>query len=65
MHQIDKKEELLALYAEYKALNQVVGSMLLVEDATPKQMDDLSYYNRKLTEARLKIRHEARTGRKS
>lgn len=63
MYEIDKKEERKAIYNEYKALNQLVGSLLLIEDASPRQMDDLAYYNRKLNEARVRIKREARAAK--
>lgn len=46
------------ILAEYRALNKVVGELLLVENATAEEMTDLDYYNRKLVEARLKVRRE-------
>lgn len=65
MYEIDKKEDLNALYGEYKALNHVVGKLLLVEEVTPSQMDNLAYYNRKLNDARLRIRREAKFTKRS
>ena len=49
------EENTKMLYQEFKAINEVVGRYLLIENATAQQNADLAYYNRKLNEAKGKL----------
>lgn len=56
MVNMNKKEIAESLKAEYRSLTQIVGSLLIVESTNEKYTEDLAYYNRKLVEARQRIR---------
>jgi hypothetical protein len=65
MHDLEIQEEKQAMMSEYMALNKMIGHLLLVENNTPEQADDIAYYTRKLTEARLRNRKEMRPATRS